>query len=188
MITHRAGQVCEACRRGEDRAAGRRLEAHERWDYDDASSVQSLRRLICLCSDCHRSTHFGFAEINGQGDEAFTHLCAVTGMTPRAAEGHLEHAYALWDSRNTRTWALDLSILTTAGVTLAPPPPPRSRPAIAELALAPPPRPGMDRTTAEAILASVDAAARDHNAAPSKTAGRDLPTTTRHRWWSRWQR
>ena len=50
MITRRAGDACEICGAGEDREQQHWLEAHERWAYDDASGVQTLRRLICLCS------------------------------------------------------------------------------------------------------------------------------------------
>ena len=30
------------------RSGGRGLEVHERWDYDDATGVQALRRLLAL--------------------------------------------------------------------------------------------------------------------------------------------
>lgn len=77
MITNRADRRCEVCRRGQDRETGRWLEAHERWAYDDSNSVQALRRLICLCTDCHTTTHFGFASISGKSDEAFKHLTII---------------------------------------------------------------------------------------------------------------
>ncbi len=53
MITGRSAHRCEVCGAGEDRQTRRWLEAHERWAYDDATRVQSLRRLVCLCTDCH---------------------------------------------------------------------------------------------------------------------------------------
>lgn len=59
MIINRAGRRCEECHRGEDRESRRWLEVHERWAYDDKAKVQALRRLICLCTDCHTATHFG---------------------------------------------------------------------------------------------------------------------------------
>jgi hypothetical protein len=48
-----------------DPSAGRPLEAHERWIYDAPTGVQALRRLICLCTQCHTVTHFGLAQIKG---------------------------------------------------------------------------------------------------------------------------
>jgi hypothetical protein len=44
---------------------------HERWDYDDATGVQALRRLLALCRGCHASTHYGLAEVQGRDGEAF---------------------------------------------------------------------------------------------------------------------
>lgn len=122
MITRRAGLRCEACGRGEDRARRRWLEAHERWAYDDESRVQTLRRLVCLCTDCHTATHIGLAGIRGRGEEAAAHLAAVTGMSTREVEQHIDAAFRLWEARSTMTWTLDLSMLTDAGITVQPPP------------------------------------------------------------------
>ncbi|MGK5553307.1 hypothetical protein ACSNOI_16975 [Actinomadura kijaniata] len=43
--------------------------------------MQALRRLVCVCGDCHLATHMGFAEASGRGGEAFAHLCEVTGLS-----------------------------------------------------------------------------------------------------------
>jgi hypothetical protein len=127
MLLRRAGNRCEICQQGEDRAIQRWLEAHERWSYDEARTTQSLRRLICLCSDCHRTTHFGLAQLRGQADAAFDHLRTVTGLTTDQARSHIDDAFAVWQRRSTRTWTLDLSPLTAAGITLAEPPHPDDR-------------------------------------------------------------
>jgi hypothetical protein len=127
MILSRAGHDCEICGATEDRATGRRLEAHERWAYDEPTRTQALRRLICLCSRCHLTTHFGHANITGRADEAFAHLRAVTGMTHQQALEHLHTAEKLWIERSEHVWELDLRILTRAGVTLAEPAPAAAR-------------------------------------------------------------
>jgi len=44
-------------------------------------------------------------------------------------------AFTLWRERSTRAWTLDLSMLTTAGMTLAPPPGSSNRGHIAERTL-----------------------------------------------------
>jgi hypothetical protein len=121
MVTERAGLRCEVCGRPPDRDAGRFLECHERWAYDAATRRQTLRRLICLDSDCHTVTHFGLAQIRGVDAEAFAHLCDVTGMSDAEARRHLESAFALWAQRSQVAWDLDLSILITAGVAIARP-------------------------------------------------------------------
>ncbi|MEF3112339.1 DUF5710 domain-containing protein [Streptomyces chrestomyceticus] len=121
-ITRRAGRRCETCGAAEDRGAGRWLEAHERWVFDDTARVQTLKRLICLCTDCHTVTHFGYAQVRGLEARAFAHLTKVTGMTGEAARQHVRDAFDVWERRSRVTWELDLGILTKAGVTLAPPP------------------------------------------------------------------
>ncbi|MDN5749875.1 MAG: DUF5710 domain-containing protein [Pseudonocardia sp.] len=132
MITRRAGQRCEACWAGEDRTVQRWLEAHERWAYDDRTGVQALRRLICLCSDCHLSTHLGLANVTGRADQALAHLRAVTGMTDSEVSRHVQAAGELWTRRSARVWTLDLTMLTDAGVTLARPETAADRAAAAE--------------------------------------------------------
>lgn len=121
MIYRRAGHRCEACNAPPDRGGGRRLEAHERWAFDDATRVQVLRRLICLCNDCHLSTHLGFANVTGRAGQALAHLGAVTGMTPAEISRHVQAAGDLWTERSRHLWTLDLTILAEAGVAVARP-------------------------------------------------------------------
>ncbi|WP_414989805.1 DUF5710 domain-containing protein [Aeromicrobium sp.] len=131
MITRRAGQRCEACGAPENRGFRRWLEGHERWHYDNESRTQSLKRLVCLCTDCHSAAHFGLAELKGKRDEALEHLIAVTGMTRVQALAHVDEAFSLWRQRSRHIWSLDLSMLTEAGVTLKEPPNAQQRPVVA---------------------------------------------------------
>jgi Domain of unknown function (DUF5710) len=132
MITNRAGRRCEICHRGEDRESRRWLEAHERWAYDDKTKVQTLRRLICLCTDCHTATHFGLASLNGKDGEAFRHLCAVTGLPAKEVEGQIHAAFELWAGRSIIEWKLDLSILIDAGINIMQLPSARQRANVAD--------------------------------------------------------
>jgi len=123
MVTGRCGPLCEICGVGEDRSAKRWLEVHERWAYDEGARRQVLKRLICLCTDCHHVTHYGYAaQVLHIEDEVFSHLVEVTKMTDEAAESHVEAAFALWRRRSQSTWDLDLSMLTDAGIAVAPAP------------------------------------------------------------------
>jgi Domain of unknown function (DUF5710) len=121
-IVNRAAQRCEVCAASADRDAQRWLEVHERWTYDSAATVQRLGRLICLCTECHMATHFGLAQLKGLEEQALRHLMTVTGMNRDQAHIHVESAFERWHRRSRDHWTLDLSILTDAGVTLAPPP------------------------------------------------------------------
>jgi hypothetical protein len=122
MVTDRASKRCEICQHSQDRESGRWLEVHERWSFDDSKNVQTLRRLICVCTDCHATTHFGLATVNGKEREAFRHLCAVTGMLADEARGHIDEAFNLWRARSRRVWELDLGILGNAGIAVLKPP------------------------------------------------------------------
>lgn len=92
MIVGRAKRRCEACGRSEDRHVRRWLEAHERWAYDEEAGTQRLRRLLCLCDDCHRVTHYGLTSLQGMATEALAHLRAVTGMSEDQATAHIRDA------------------------------------------------------------------------------------------------
>lgn len=123
MITSRADHRCEVCGATADREARRWLEAHERWTFDQATRTQALRRLICLCIDCHHVTHYGYAsQVLGLENQVFAHLMKVTKMTPAQASEHVDAAFTLWGRRSGIIWTLDLSILTSAGITLTAPP------------------------------------------------------------------
>jgi hypothetical protein len=120
MVYHRAGNRCEACGSHPDHPAGLFLEAHERFAYNTRAGVQVLRRLICLCTACHGTTHFGFTSLGGQAEEqaALGHLMFVTGMSRRQAGRHIRDALALWEHRSAIRWRVDLSIITALGVTI----------------------------------------------------------------------
>jgi Domain of unknown function (DUF5710) len=134
-IVTRAAQRCEVCAASADRDAQRWLEVHERWTYDSATMVQRLGRLICLCTQCHTSTHFGLAQLRGLEDQALRHLMTVTGMNRDQAYSHVQSAFAMWHRRSRGRWTLDLSILTDAGVELAPPPGAGERAAVSHATL-----------------------------------------------------
>jgi hypothetical protein len=120
MVYRRAGSRCEACGSHPDHAAGLFLEAHERFAYDPRTGVQALRRLICLCTACHATTHFGFTSLGGEAEEeaALGHLQFVTGMDRTRAERHVREAFALWERRSAVRWQVDLSLIAAAGIAL----------------------------------------------------------------------
>jgi hypothetical protein len=126
MVYRRAENRCEACGkpRGRDRE---RLECHERWSYDEATRTQSLRRLIALCWTCHRTTHFGYAQVTGTDDIARAHLAKVNGWSKAQVEAHIDAAAELWGQRSAHDWHLDLGILANAGIRVVRPPEPHQR-------------------------------------------------------------
>jgi hypothetical protein len=62
--------------------------------------------------------------------DAFAHLRAVTGMSVEQAQEHVRKAFQVWQRRSARDWTLDLSLVTTAAITLAQPRPPTAEQAL----------------------------------------------------------
>ena len=120
MVYRRAGHRCEAC--GD---SGSQLEAHERFTYDAQAGIQRLVRLICLCSACHRVTHFGRTMLQGDaaGQAAIDHLQAVTGMIDLETELHIRDAFDQWQRRSAVSWRVDLSLISAAGIRVREPEP-----------------------------------------------------------------
>lgn len=144
MVYRRAGWKCEACGARPDRARKQWLEAHERWAYlpDGPAAlradrpVQKLVRLIALCTACHEVTHYGRAEVMGNGARALVHYMDITGMDLSDAEMHIEVAFEVWAMRGHVDWDLDVSMLTDVGITIVRPAPRSVRAAIADRRLA----------------------------------------------------
>jgi hypothetical protein len=178
MIQRRAGMRCEICGATEDKQTRRWLEAHERWVFDPVQGVQRLARLICLCTDCHTVTHFGFAQVRGLEDAAYVHLMSVTGMDYSQAQLHVRDAFALWSVRSERTWKLDLSMLTDAGVTVQRPPQAKERPAAAHAAFAAQDDGIRQRADARAKAAGIRERALAQQGAMTMTATSSLPQET----------
>lgn len=116
-IYSRVNYLCECC--GVDsKETGQQLEAHERWEYNIENNTQKLIRLVALCHECHRVTHIGKAQLDGELKEAVKHLQKVRGFTIEDCDNHIQEAYKLWRIRNEREWELDLSLITLNDIKL----------------------------------------------------------------------
>ena len=131
VIVDRADSKCELCGATRDPSIKRWLEVHERWAYDQPTLTQTLKRLICLCTDCHTVTHFGFAQMRGLGERATEHLMKVNHIDRDEADEQIMDAFDLWDQRNQFIWTLDLTMLTDSGIRVDQPQPPQKRQKIA---------------------------------------------------------
>lgn len=112
IVKIRCKAICESCGAPEQIKNKCYIEAHERWQYDLASSTQTLRRLVGLCSRCHRATHFGFAAARGLDRQALKQLEKVNTWTPLVAQSHVKEAFATWRLRSAIKWSVDVSFLS----------------------------------------------------------------------------
>ena len=102
----RAGYRCTVCgRQG-------RLEAHEKWSYDEENAVQKLEDVVALCKSCHEVKHVSRTALFGRGDDAMAHFMKVNGATQ--AEYH-EALQAMNEEYLRRSkvegWVTDISWL-----------------------------------------------------------------------------
>jgi hypothetical protein len=101
-----AGNLCEICG-----GKGRRhpVECHERWSYDDDRGIQKLEGLIALCPMCHMVKHYGLAQIRGNEDWAFRHLCKVNEVYSAEGNKIVDDAFEAHRRRSDRYWMVDTS-------------------------------------------------------------------------------
>ncbi len=117
-VYNRVNYICECCKINVKNTNNLRLEAHERWYYDDNTRTQKLMRLVALCNLCHQSTHMGLARIRRKEDESKLHLQKVRNFTENECEVHISNAFSIWNERNKYTWKLDLSLITNNNIEL----------------------------------------------------------------------
>ena len=113
-VKRRANKVCELCGTKADPAQKLYLDAHERFEYVDG--VQILRRLVCACTRCHLSLHYGHARATGQEDDAREWLAHVNQWDKAQVDAAVDAAFAVWAQRSRQEWTLDLSIIESAAV------------------------------------------------------------------------
>lgn len=103
----RAGGRCMICG-----AAVKRLEAHERWEYDEKNCVQRLSDVIAVCRACHEVIHIGRTSLMGREREAEEHFIKVNACSYADFRAALGKANADHARRNrVAEWKLDLSYL-----------------------------------------------------------------------------
>lgn len=103
----RAGGRCMIC--GEPSA---RLEAHERWEYDEENAVQRLSDVVAVCRSCHEVIHIGRTQLMGRERTAEEHFMKVNGCTYAEYRKALGEANEAHRRRNrVPEWKLDLGWL-----------------------------------------------------------------------------
>ena len=89
-----------------------RLEAHEKWSYDEENKVQKLEDVIAVSHACHSVIHIGRTQLIGQEDVAIKHFMRVNKCSYADYIKALGEANAVHQRRNkVDEWKLDLSYL-----------------------------------------------------------------------------
>lgn len=93
-------------------APSKRLEAHERWEYDEENAVQRLKDIIAVCPACHAAIHIGRTQLKGDARAAEEHFMKVNGCTYAQMRAAMGAANADHIRRNKISeWKLDISRL-----------------------------------------------------------------------------
>ena len=102
-----ANGKCSICNR-----PAKRLEAHERWDFNKETKIQRLTDVIAICHSCHQVIHIGRTQIIGEEDKAIIHFKRVNKVDYQGYIKALQEA----NERSIELsaiddWSLDLSYL-----------------------------------------------------------------------------
>ncbi len=103
----RANSHCMICGR-----FTRRLEAHERWYYDEDTHTQILTDVIALCHQCHSVIHIGRTQLTGGEEDACKWFMQVNDCSYADYRAALGKANEDHIRRNKiPEWKLDVSWL-----------------------------------------------------------------------------
>lgn len=104
----RAGGKCSVCGRQA------RLEAHEKWSYDEKKALQKLEDVVALCHSCHEVVHISRTQLMGRGAEAMEHFMKVNRCSQSDFHAALGEANAAYLRRNkVEGWVTDVTWLKT---------------------------------------------------------------------------
>lgn len=99
---------CEICGGKGDKHP---VEAHERWDYNKETKIQTLLNIEALCPKCHMVTHIGLAEISNKMLEATEHLKKVNNWSDEEVFYELKRASLYWKELNEINWNVNVEWL-----------------------------------------------------------------------------
>ncbi len=103
----RANGKCMICGR-----PAKRLEAHERWSYDEKNAVQKLEDVIAVCHSCHAVIHIGRTQLLGDEEKAIAHFMKVNKCSYADYVKALGRANEIHRRRNEiPEWSVNLEYL-----------------------------------------------------------------------------
>lgn len=107
---------CDAYARAKGRCcicgARDRLEAHEKWSYDEKRALQKLEDVVALCHRCHEVKHISRTQLMGRGMDAMEQFMTVNGCTQMEYHAALGEANETYRRRNqVEGWVTDVTWL-----------------------------------------------------------------------------
>ena len=104
----RAGGKCTVCNR-----SVKRLEAHEKWEFDEENGIQRLSDVVALCHMCHSVVHIGRTSLVEDEERAISWFMRVNGCSYADYINAVNEANRVHQRRNRiPEWQLDVSWLS----------------------------------------------------------------------------
>lgn len=116
MVYASSNNVCEIC--GCVGTNGR-IDAHERWHYDEINKIQTLIKISSLCPNCHMASHMGFVRVQKKEHIAMAHLAWINLWTEQECEEHALQSFQTWAKRSQYEWKTDVSLLFDYGIQIS---------------------------------------------------------------------
>lgn len=96
------------------------FHCHEEWEFIEASHIQKLKSVYCICKRCHSVIHFGNTR-SIQNEYAVKnakiHFLKVNGCNEEVFEEHVKIADARFIYQSAiRDWSMDISYALQAGL------------------------------------------------------------------------
>jgi len=109
QVLARANGKCEICG-----SRSKKLECHEKWEYNDETKVQSLSDIHALCYRCHRIKHFGLSLIQSSKgivniNTLEDHFMRVNECSYAEFEEHVSESFRIYGERSREEWQIDIS-------------------------------------------------------------------------------
>ena len=103
----RAQDKCRICGK-----VHKRLEAHEKWKYDEKNGVIILDDVLAICPDCHKAIHIGRTALTGDVKKIEDHYMKVNSCSYAEMKEDLRKANEVHRRRNqVDEWKMDISWL-----------------------------------------------------------------------------
>jgi len=115
LVYRNANYKCEICGGvGENHP----VEAHEVWEYDGKTQVQTLAYVQSLCPLCHEAKHIGLAQIRGFDGRAKQTLMRVNGWDAETTKQYILEKFDQWGRRSKFLWKINIDKITEYGIDL----------------------------------------------------------------------
>ncbi len=112
-VYRKAKYRCEVCG---GKGPEHPVEAHEQWDYDLLTKMQTLVKCVALCPACHEVKHIGLASQKGRFVQATAHLMKVNGWDTKPTELYFRSFMVWYEEASCIPWSINIDAIRDYGL------------------------------------------------------------------------